>query len=174
MAKQPLDGKVALVAGATRGAGRGIAEHFGIDPATVESGCLQVIPGSHRRGLQSHCPTDKGAAIPERLVPAEQAIPLPMRPGSVLLMHQRTMHSSLDNVTANEVRMSFDLRYQPVGQATGRPHFPGFVARSATHPETVLRDPAAWAESWYETRRLLSGRDNLGFNRWRAGEGVCA
>jgi hypothetical protein len=97
-----------------------------------------------------------------------------MRPGSVLLMHQRTMHSSLDNVTENEVRMSFDLRYQPVGQATGRPHFPGFVARSAAHPETVLRDPAAWAESWYEARRRLSGRDNLAFNRWRAGEGVCA
>ena len=145
-----------------------------LNDATVENGCLQVIPGSHRHGLQSHCPTDKGAAIPERLVPAEQAIPLPMRPGSVLLMHQRTMHSSLDNVTANEVRMSFDLRYQPVGQATGRPHFPGFLARSAAHPETVLRDPAAWAESWYEARRRLSDRDNLAFNRWRAGEGVCA
>src|ERR687885_1790902 len=145
-----------------------------LNEATVENGCLQVIPRSHRHGLQSHCPTNKGAAIPERLVPAQQAIPLPMRPGSVLLMHQRTMHSSLDNVTENEVRMSFDLRYQPVGQATGRPHFPGFVARSAAHPETVLRDPTAWAESWYEARRRLAGRDNLAFNRWRAGEGVCA
>jgi hypothetical protein len=38
----------------------------------------------------------------------------------------------------------------------------------------MLRDHAAWAESWYQARWRLSGWDNLAFNRWRAGEGVCA
>ena len=46
-----------------------------------------------------------------------------MRPGSVLLMHQRTIHSSLENLTDDQVRISLDLRYQPIGQATGRPAF---------------------------------------------------
>lgn len=145
-----------------------------VTEATVENGCLQVIPGSHRGDLAAHCPTDKGAAIPDRLVDAAQAVPIPMQPGSVLLMHQRTIHSSLDNVTESEVRISFDLRYQPVGQHTGRPAFPGFVARSRAHPETVLSDPAAWAALWYAARECLAAQENTPFNRWRAGEGVCA
>lgn len=145
-----------------------------LNDATVENGCLQVIPRSHRGDLVAHCPTDKGVAIPDRLLPIEPAVPLPMRPGSVLLMTQRTVHSSLDNRTENEVRLSFDLRYQPVGQPTGRPAFPGFVARSQAHPETVLRDPAVWARLWRDTRDRLAAQDTPSFNRWKAGEGVCA
>jgi len=97
-----------------------------------------------------------------------------MQPGSVLLMHQRTIHSSLDNLTEDEVRLSFDLRYQPIGQPTGRPAFPGFIARSAAHPESVLRDAARWAQSWYDARGRLAAQENARFNRWRAGVGVCA
>ncbi|MDB5075029.1 MAG: hypothetical protein JWO42_1208 [Chloroflexi bacterium] len=145
-----------------------------LNDATVENGCLQVVPGSHRGGLEPHCPGPAGAAIPERLVPEDKAIPLPMRAGSVLLMHQRTIHSSLDNVTADRVRMSLDLRYQPVGQPTGRPSFPGFVARSTTHPESVLHDPRKWANLWLEARDQLAREEDAAFNRWQAGIGVCA
>lgn len=147
---------------------------FPLNEATVENGCLQVIPRSHRGDLIAHCPTEKGVAIPEPLIPATQAIPLPMRPGSVLLMTARTVHSSLDNVTQNEVRLSFDLRYQPIGQPTGRPAFPGFVARSAAHPESVLRDPVAWARLWCDARARLAEQENPAFNRWHAGVGMCA
>ena len=142
--------------------------------ATVANGCLQVVPGSHREELWPHCPTDKGVAIPEKLLEGVPAVPLPMEPGSVLLMHQRTIHSSLDNTTENEVRLSFDLRYQPTGQPTGRPAFPGFIARSAAHPERVLRDSDLWARSWFDARGRLAEQENPGFNRWRAGVGVCA
>jgi hypothetical protein len=142
--------------------------------ATVENGCLQVIPRSHRGDLVAHCPTEKGVAIPEKLLPAAQAVPLPMRPGSVLLMTSRTVHSSLDNVTEGEIRISFDLRYQPIGEPTGRPAFPGFVARSTAHPESVLRDPAAWARLWHDARARLAAQENPTFNRWQAGVGACA
>ncbi len=97
-----------------------------------------------------------------------------MRPGSALLMTQRTVHSSLDNTREDQVRISFDLRYQPIGQPTGRPAFPGFVARSAAHPERVLRDPAAWAKLWYDTRERLADGDLGTFNRWSADAAVCA
>ncbi len=142
--------------------------------ATVENGCLQVIPRSHRSDLIVHCPTEKGVAIPEKLIPTAQALPLPMQPGSVLLMTSRTVHSSLDNVTEGEIRISFDLRYQPIGEPTGQPAFPGFVARSAAHPESVLRDPSAWARLWHDTRARLAAMENPTFNRWQAGVGVCA
>ena len=142
--------------------------------ATVQNGCLQVVPRSHLGELVAHCPTARGAAIPDALVAQREALPLEMRAGSLLLMHQRTIHSSLENVTQDQIRISFDLRYQPIGQPTGRPAFPGFVARSAAHPERVLRDPAVWARSWLDTRDRLAERENPTFNRWLAGVGVCA
>jgi phytanoyl-CoA hydroxylase len=141
--------------------------------ATVENGCMQVIPGSHKEGLKDHCPVDQ-LRIPDQLLELNRATPLPMKAGSALLMHQRTVHASTDNVTEDQVRISFDLRYQPVGQPTGRPAFPGFVARSAAHPETVLRDPAAWAKLWLDTRERLARLEDTAFNRWRADAPVCA
>ena len=145
--------------------------------ATVDNGCLQVIPRSHRGGIETHCPGGS-LHIPDPLVPAERALPLPMRPGSVLLMTQRTMHSSLDNVTDDQVRISMDLRYQPIGQPTGRPAFAsaGFVARSRVHPERVLDDPAEWARRWLTLRDELADRalDRQMFNRWSDDAAVCA
>jgi phytanoyl-CoA hydroxylase len=143
--------------------------------ATVENGCLQVIPRSHRQGLEPHCPSaEKGLSIPTKLLAQDRAKPLPMRAGSALFMTQRTIHSSLDNVTDDQVRISFDLRYQPIGQPTGRPSFPGFVARSAAHPDKVLRDPAVWAQSWLDTRERLARLEDPAYNRWRADAAVCA
>lgn len=146
-----------------------------LNQATVENGCLQVVPRSHNDGIVQHCPTKEGIAIPLPLVPDQAARPVPMAPGSVLLMTQRTIHSSLDNVTDDEVRISMDLRYQPIGQPTGRPAFApaGFVARSAAAPDSVLRDPEVWARSWHAVREQLA-EDAPTFNRWKAGAPGCA
>lgn len=146
-----------------------------LNEATVENGCLQVFPRSHRSDLIDHCPTDNGMRIPDKLLPATNPRPLPMPAGSVILMHQKTVHSSLDNQTEDQVRLSFDLRYQPLGQPTGRPAFPGFVARSAAHPEMVLSDPAGWARLWLDTReRLSQGAEEERFSRWDSDSPVCA
>jgi phytanoyl-CoA hydroxylase len=144
--------------------------------ATIENGCLQVIPCSHRDGMETHCPSPSGLRIPDTLLPEQSALPLPMKPGDVLLMTQRTIHSSLDNVTDDQVRISMDLRYQPVGEPTGRPAFApaGFVARSRAHPELVLEDPAEWARRWLALRDDLAEKENPTFNRWTAEAPVCA
>ena len=145
-----------------------------ITEATVENGCLQVIPQTNHADLVNHCPTDQGVAIPDKLLPPQRAVPLPMKPGSLLLMTQRTIHSSLDNLTTDDVRISFDLRYQPVGQPSGRPAFPGFVARSKARPATVQHDAAAWARSWTEARARLAAAEDPSYNRWDADAPYCA
>jgi hypothetical protein len=144
--------------------------------ATIENGCLAVIPRSHRAGIEPHCPTPSGLTIPHQFVPEGKSQPVPMRAGSVLLMTQRTIHSSLDNVTNDEVRISMDLRYQPIGQPCGRPAFAsaGFVARSRAHPEQALTDPREWARRWYDLRDELAEQDAQAFNRWTADAAVCA
>ena len=143
--------------------------------ATLDNGCMRVIPGSHRNGLADHCPTsDRGPTIPYGLLDLDRAKALPIRAGGFLMMTQRTVHSSLENTTNDQVRISLDLRYQPVGQPTGRPAFPGFVARSASQPETALRDPLAWDEMWLEARERLARDEDPTFNRWRADAPACA
>jgi hypothetical protein len=145
---------------------------FPLNESTIENGCLHLRPRSHLGGLLPHCATGRGLEIPDTYLPADY-LPLPLKPGDVLLMHRRTCHGSLPN-RSDEVRWSFDLRYNPIGQPTGREIFPGFVARSRTHPESELRDPVAWAESWYEARRVLARGQSYKVYRWEGNDPACA
>ena len=59
--------------------------------------------------------------------------------------------------------------------ATGRPAFPGFVARSRKHPETEMRDWQDWAQLWRDARTRLAAIEDAGkFNRWTGKEPICA
>jgi phytanoyl-CoA hydroxylase len=147
---------------------------FSITDATEENGCLRVVPGSHRTDLATHCPggKDGGLHIPEKLL-GSQPVPLPMKRGSVLFMHRRTKHSSLPNIS-DDIRWSFDLRYQPTGRPTGRPAFPGFIARSRQHPQNVLTDYRAWIKLWHDARSRLAQEALPAFNRWTGDSPVCA
>ena len=114
-----------------------------------------------------------GNHIPDQLL-GGQAVPLPVKRGAVLLFHHLTKHASLTN-TSDGIRWSFDLRYQPIGQPTGRPAFPGFVARSRKNPASEVTDWHVWADLWRETRsRLAHGQDPGKFTRWTGEEPVCA
>jgi phytanoyl-CoA hydroxylase len=146
-----------------------------INEATIENGCLQVLPTPRTQELIEHCPTGPGGVhIADSFLERRQPVPLPMAPGSVLLLHSRTVHSSLENRTTDGVRISMDLRYQPPDQPTGRPMFPSFVARSRSHPERELRDPEAWSRIWLEARaRLAEDRPKV-FNRWDPNSPACA
>jgi hypothetical protein len=140
--------------------------------AGFENGCLAVVPRSHRE-LMPHCPGPLQLAIPEQFRRTSEAVPVPVKRGGALFMHRRTMHSSVPNRSEN-IRWSFDLRYNPIGLPTGRPAFPGFVARSRRDPSSELRDPAMWTELWHSTRSRLADLEPKPFNRWSAESPVCA
>ena len=149
---------------------------FPLTDASAEAGCLQVLPGSHRSGMICHCPDSAGElGIPEKLLPKEKPLPLPMRPGDVLFLHRRLLHNSLPN-KGEAIRWSFDLRYVPTGSPSGREFFPCFTARSRAHPETELRDPDEWRKLWTDTRaRLAKIPGSPGkWNRWNADAELCA
>ncbi|MSR81789.1 MAG: phytanoyl-CoA dioxygenase [Candidatus Latescibacteria bacterium] len=146
---------------------------FPLWDATIENGCLKVMPHSHEQGLLQHCRRWNGLGIPDQLLNLADGLPLPMQRGDVLFMTQMTCHGSLPN-HSQEVRWSFDLRYNPIGQPTGREMFPGFVARSRKHPESELRDPAAWHQLWAETRNRMAREEDPAYNRWGVEDKVCA
>lgn len=146
-----------------------------VNDATIDNGCLQVIPTPPTQELAEHCPTGPGGPhIPDSYLQQRPPVPLPMRPGSVLLMHSRTIHSSLENQTADQVRISMDLRYQSPDEPTGRPMFPAFIARSRSNPEREVRDPEAWSRMWLEARARLAEDRPTAFNRWDPNSPACA
>ena len=132
-----------------------------ITEATVENGCLASIPASHREGPKVHCSNLAIASepqVPDKVMAGRDAVPLPVNKGGAVLFHKMNVHRALPN-RSDSLRWSIDLRYHPTGQATGRPAFPGFVARSRARPETQLCDAAQWAANWDAARRdILSGR----------------
>lgn len=146
-----------------------------VTDATVENGCLMVIPESHHE-LIVHCSQGtpgRNIFIPEDLLPGEP-VSLEVTSGTVIFMHRRLVHGSHVNLS-DQLRWSFDFRYQPTGQPTGRPQFPSFVARSARHPESVLTDPRQWARRWLDARARLAsaGEDARDYRRWTGAESAC-
>jgi phytanoyl-CoA hydroxylase len=148
-----------------------------ITEATAANGCLQVRPCSKQTELIQHCPRPEGHSIPDALLEdLRNAVTLEMLPGSILLMHQRTVHRSLRNTTKDNVRISLDLRYQPTGEPSGRPAFPTFVARSGRNPNGEVRDSESWAAMWEHTRERLSQylSPDVQFFRWNSKSLFCA
>jgi phytanoyl-CoA hydroxylase len=87
-----------------------------LDDVPVESGCVEVVPGSHRGGLA----TPDGGNVPAALVTAacaeQRALALPAVAGEVILLHNHTWHRSRRNATGRARRavticyMSADTR----------------------------------------------------------------
>jgi phytanoyl-CoA hydroxylase len=146
--------------------------------ADEDNGCLIYEQRSHREGLGFHCPVTAPNAkyrvsIPDEWIDDSRAIPVPAKRGDILIHLPLTKHGSLTN-TSDRIRWSFDLRYHPVGQPTGRPMFPGFVARSREHPETVLGDHVAWGNLWEDARRRILSGPMPEIHRWNTDAAVCA
>lgn len=73
-----------------------------IDDATLENGCIRVIPGSHQLGLINHY--DKqgvftGIVQDHHNFDERTAVALPAKAGSVIFWHSLTLHASHPNRT---------------------------------------------------------------------------
>jgi len=118
-----------------------------ITSATLETGCLLVVPGSHRM-------RPKRGTIAKRLT--EAAVPLVAAPGDVVFLDNNILHASLPNRSADDIRWAFSFRYLPTGEPSGRPFLPEFVARSRLAPQRELRDPQLWSDMWRAALDFLS------------------
>ncbi len=141
-----------------------------VTDATVENGCLQVVPG--RADLLPHCP-QRQTSIAKGFVDTDLAVPLPVKAGGAVIFHPMTPHASLANVS-DSIRWSFDLRYNVTGDPTGRGHFPEFVARSRQTPASELRDWREWKRMWDDARARLAEAPHIDLHRWSADAPVCA
>lgn len=152
---------------------------FALQDVSISQGPLKLVPGSHKPGLLAHCKRQQGGQeIPEKLFEVKSTTPLPVNRGDVIFLHKQMVHGSLENVS-DTIRWSFDLRYNPIGQHTGRESFPGFVARSKKAPQTELRNAKEWTEMWLQARERMArinqeGQTDVKFGRWVEGHPDCA
>jgi non-heme Fe2+,alpha-ketoglutarate-dependent halogenase len=89
-----------------------------LSPSTVESGCMRVVPGTHRREVVPHADTfgahnmlSRGQEIAVEVDEAE-AVDLVLEPGQMSLHHVRIFHGSRQN-RADHRRIGFAIRYLP-------------------------------------------------------------
>lgn len=151
---------------------RMVTAWLAISEATVENGCLQVIPGSHESDMKHHCPQPQ-LGIPENFIDLQAAVPLPVPAGGAVFFHPLTIHGSLENKTQG-FRWSFDLRYNVTGDPTGRSFFPEFIARSKDNPQSVLTDSTKWRQLWEQARSQLASEGAVQIHRWSADSIHCA
>jgi ectoine hydroxylase-related dioxygenase (phytanoyl-CoA dioxygenase family) len=129
-----------------------------------ENGCLWVARGRHKEGVLRYEWRDLLYMFPEE-VPEEQREPLPTPAGSMVMFTSMLPHGSLVNNT-DTVRWSMDLRYQAVGQPTGRWYIPGFVARCTSDPSLETPDCATWIEDVERVQKEADRQPDRPRMRW--------
>lgn len=121
-----------------------VSAWLAIGPATLENGCVEVIPGSHRQIVPPVKDTDPrlslrfgGVASDPSYVDTTKKVALPLEPGQFFLFNERLLHHSSPNRT--------------------RQHRLGLAVR-VTVPIVKVSEPFPCV--------LLSGEDRMGFNRY--------
>ncbi|MDQ3803215.1 MAG: phytanoyl-CoA dioxygenase family protein [Acidobacteriota bacterium] len=95
---------------------------LGLTAATVENGCLRVVPRSHRLGLVPHANRPDADNLTTEGLTAQTEIASPhdlvMRPGEMSLHHPLVLHASNPNRSA-ESRIGFSATYSTPALAAG-------------------------------------------------------
>lgn len=102
----------------------GLGVWMPLDPATVESGCMSMIPGSHKGGIRTHEHTNGDPAVTVIVckdVDRAEAVPRPVEIGGASFHHCRTMHWSGPN-GSDHVRRAYVNEWQKVPVPLAEPY----------------------------------------------------
>jgi ectoine hydroxylase-related dioxygenase (phytanoyl-CoA dioxygenase family) len=97
-----------------------------LDDATLENGCMRVIPGSHRRGVMEHRHL-ADYQVDESTLDVTGEVAVPLAAGGCLLFHSLLLHATSPNASAQPRRamitsyMSARARF--TGPAERKPHY---------------------------------------------------
>jgi hypothetical protein len=102
--------------GVTKAAARVATAMLFLDDATVENGCLEVVPGSHREGLPCRRALEGlgGMEIDPAKYDHARLLPVPVEAGTVIFFGPFLVHRSLPNRTGAD-RRALLFSYQPPG-----------------------------------------------------------
>jgi hypothetical protein len=100
----------------------GLSIWIPLQPATLENGCMQFVPGSHRLGIQPHQligPESHGLEL-QSLELVEEAVACPLPPGGATIHFCRTLHYAGPN-TSTEPRRALIMGFNTPGAPLPEP-----------------------------------------------------
>jgi ectoine hydroxylase-related dioxygenase (phytanoyl-CoA dioxygenase family) len=111
---------------------------FPLDNATLENGCMAVLPGEHKHGPLPHVSVTDDFVIQEGVFDPAAGVAVPMRAGSGLFFHSLLPHYTAPN-QSQKWRRAIALSYM-----SARSHFTGegegpvyFPVRGQSYPGCV-------------------------------------
>jgi len=124
-----------------------------LDDATIENGCLWVIPGSHRPGVlwkqEWHGDKQFDCSFESRGFPytAADEVPVEVRKGSVVLFNGYTLHRSLPNRATHGFRRALVNHYMSASSLLPWRIVQGMPTATLDYRDIVMvagQDPYAW------------------------------
>lgn len=110
-----------------------------LDPATAENGCVQIVPGSHRRGIinrDHHSAFLTEEQTREHVTP-DNVVHLELAPGEVALLHNWLLHAS-DVNRSTIARRAFSVCYMDARtRTTSGERFPVVFGEGALIPDQM-------------------------------------
>ena len=122
-------------------AGGVIGVWIALDVATVENGCMFVLPGSHAAGPVAHI-HNRDCQIPDERVEIENSVAVPLQPGGALFFHSLLHHGTPPNDSPTG-RQALQFHYAGVSCARRSLHdhagdfFEGDLYAGCRTPRTV-------------------------------------
>jgi phytanoyl-CoA hydroxylase len=86
-----------------------------LDEATIENGCMQVLPGRHREGPIVHFQR-RDWQICDKMILGTKSAAVPLKPGGALLFDGMLPHGTPDNHSPSR-RRALQFHYAPTGVA---------------------------------------------------------
>jgi ectoine hydroxylase-related dioxygenase (phytanoyl-CoA dioxygenase family) len=149
-----------------------------LDDATLDNGCLLVLPGSHLGPVYDHFEAARftGAMNRDDLSRLDlgRAVPLPLPAGSIHIHHYRTIHGSAENRSSTQRRLlitsyraadAIPLTPDNTGSSLCGRMVRGEPAKTFRRTGGGWRMPPAWDgqyKSIYEVQSQLSGSSTSG------------
>lgn len=95
---------------------KGLTAWLALTPSTPETGCLRVIPGSHRTAVPHAVKNAVSSMLPlgeevAEEVDVSKAVDCQLKPGEMSLHHVMLVHGSAPNRAASGRRIGFAIRY---------------------------------------------------------------
>ncbi len=119
-----------------------------LSPATAKSGCMRMIPGSHKRGVFHHKTSDDADNVLFQAQTVEgvdesEAVLCPLRPGEASFHHGWTLHASMPN-NSNDRRIGLNAQFiAPHVRQTKHDRDTAILVRGVDHFGHFASDAAA-------------------------------
>jgi len=146
-----------------------------LSPSTEESGCVTILPGTHRDGQRPHYDAPDPKAMLSRgqtlreVPDTARAVPIPLRPGEFSLHHTMAMHASAPNRSAED-RIGLGISYVPARvRHVGGTRLSATLVRGANTHDHFDLEPAPVADM--DASAVAAHADSIA-RFWRASESI--